>query len=491
MKPKKPNPMPRSTTPGSLLSPEAMGGINAIKGFDFQTRYTVCHLPLWLLEPNFNQIFFEGSGDIDLRYALNGKPSIIHFQIKDHEVVASEFKSVIEHFYKVDAESPDVYQCFKLICPALAAPLRSVEAGLARLRNAKPFYEDIPGALTGTKQDFENRLRKLKLDAHADFVERKVFIEVGHGHLQQDEHAVDLFISRVQKHPGYAKRLRDMLQPAFARLLQAIGAKRGAVLERKEIEQLLESSIGPLVAATPGVALAIHNWTKEKFDVTPDYELDWSAYFDRAIRRVPTPDTWQNILLPQLDTLKQAILKERSERLIRFRGKCTLSTGIALGMYFPTVAGWTIEMPQPPATGHWRSDAVATPDYDLRLELLGGEKNGTDMVVGLNIRGDGRDDIKRFIDSTGEPTKLFAFLSPANQGARSIAGDRDACAFAQQTRERLNVLAKEHSVRAIRLFFYGPLALAIFLGQQLTAVGEIKLFEYQDPGYVPSCNLKS
>jgi hypothetical protein len=36
-----------------------------------------------------------------------------------------------------------------------------------------------------------------------------------------------------------------------------------------------------------------------------------------------------------------------------------------------------------------------------------------------------------------------------------------------------------------RLFFYGPFSLAVFLGQQLTSVGEVQLFEYQDPGYVP------
>jgi hypothetical protein len=41
------------------------------------------------------------------------------------------------------------------------------------------------------------------------------------------------------------------------------------------------------------------------------------------------------------------------------------------------------------------------------------------------------------------------------------------------------------------LFFFGPFALAVFLGQQLTAVGQIQLFEYQDPGYVPSCTLRT
>jgi len=63
--------------------------------------------------------------------------------------------------------------------------------------------------------------------------------------------------------------------------------------------------------------------------------------------------------------------------------------------------------------------------------------------------------------------------------------------FAQAVREKLNQILKKYGLRKTRLFFYGPYALAVFLGQQLTSVGEIQLFEYQDPGYVPSCLLRT
>jgi hypothetical protein len=56
-------------------------------------------------------------------------------------------------------------------------------------------------------------------------------------------------------------------------------------------------------------------------------------------------------------------------------------------------------------------------------------------------------------------------------------------------REHLGALLKRIGARNTRLFFYGPQALAIFLGQQLTSVGTVQLFEYQDPGYVPSLLL--
>ena len=94
-------PSPPSTpTPamGSLVSPAAMGGIIGGKGFDFQTRYTVCHLPLWLQRVGFHQIFSEGTGDIDIRYIENGKSTREHIQTKDHDVTPGEFKDVVEIF---------------------------------------------------------------------------------------------------------------------------------------------------------------------------------------------------------------------------------------------------------------------------------------------------------------------------------------------------------------------------------------------------------
>src|SRR5690242_9864387 len=141
---KKPTPRarPRRRNPGSLLSPEAMGGINAGKGFDFQTRFAACHIPVWLLETAFHQLFYEGTGDIDVRYQEEGRSTRIHIQVKDHEVSPAEFKESLDHFRELDSANLGVYKCFTLVCPSLSAKMRPVESGLARYRNAKPFYDD-------------------------------------------------------------------------------------------------------------------------------------------------------------------------------------------------------------------------------------------------------------------------------------------------------------------------------------------------------------
>lgn len=482
---------PKSAT-SSLVSPAAMGGIVGGKGFDFQTRYAVCHLPLWIQNEAFHQLLFEGAGDIDIRYLQDGKSTRDHIQTKDHDVTPGEFKEVVEAFMAFDAGMPGVYQRFTLACPSLSAQLRPVETGLARLRGAKAFYDDAAGALAPTKNDVDERMRKHGLsDEQVEFIHGKVFFEIGHGDLSHDERALDMFIARIQTHPEFQKKFRAMVLPAYAALIARIGSSKGTVLDKSAIESVLRSAVLADLPKEAGLAVWIHNWTKEKFEPPADYELDWTADFDRATRRVPSPDTWSNQLLPQLATLRKEIITADAVRTIRLRGKCALSSGIAIGAAFPAVGGWIFEIPQPPAKDNWRSDVEPTANYALQTEIIEGDPSGTDIVLGLNIRGDGRLDVSRYIETTGKAPGAFAFMSPPHQGAQSIGGPEDACAMARAVREKLGEILKARQLRMTRMFFYGPFALSVFLGQQLTSIGQVQLFEYQDPGYVPSCLLRT
>jgi hypothetical protein len=477
--------------PASLLSPQAMGGIIAGEGFDFQTRYAACGIPLWLLEAAFQQLLFEGTGDIDIRYVEGGKSSRTHIQVKDHDVQPAELKEVVEQFKRLDAAMAGAYKCFTVVCPSLSPTLRPIESGLARFRGARAFYDDNPSALAPTKQALDERLRSAGLGDHIDFIHEKVLLDVGHSDMHHDDRALAHFINRLLSHPEYAEKVRSMVLPAFAETMRMIGARKGNVIDRADLEKILQDAVRASVASEKKVTFLLQNWTSEKFDVAADYSLDWSAHFDRPTRKVPSPDMWNNDLIPQLEAIKKQILKERQGRLIRFRGKCALSSGIALGAMFPTVGGWAFEIPQPPAKQDWRSDAVAASPYQLQEEILDGDPKGTDIVLGLNIRGDGRQDVLKYIDSTGNPPRIFAFMSPSSPGAQSIGGAGEAVAFGQAVREHLGQLLKKYGLRKTRIFFYGPFALAVFLGQQLTSVGEIELFEYQDPGYVLTCSLKT
>lgn len=481
----------RTSPEGSLLSPESTGGIVGGSGFDFQTRYAACHLPLWMLDASFHQLFLEGTGDIDLRYAEGGASKRIHIQVKDHNVTPAEFKSVLEAFQKLDAALPGVYEQFVLACPSLSAALAPIENGLARLRGAKPFYDDIPHVLSDTSRELTDRIQKAKLGSFNTFLVEKVHFDIGHGDLHKDERAIEIFVARLLDLPSYATSIRKMVQPAFAELLRALNANRGQVLNRRLAEEILQRAVRVSDEPSQAVVLSIHNWTNETYRIPADHELDWSSYFDRTTRRVPTPSVWKDRLVPELRALKKRILAERTERLIRFQGKCALSTGILLGSTFPKVGGWSFEIAQPSANGIWRSDAPPAPAYRLTEEIVQASAEGTDIVVGLNATGDGRAEISKFVARSGRPTQIYLFLSAVDVSSRSIAGQEEAVAFAIEARERLAALLKQHGLSNTRLFYYGPFALAVFLGQWLTSVGSVELFEYQNPGYVPSCTLET
>jgi hypothetical protein len=438
---------------GSLIAPAAMGGIVGGKGYDFQTRYTVCHVPLWLQDGAFHQLFSEGTGDIDVRYLANGISTRKHIQTKDHDVPPSEFKEVVEAFRGFDMGMPGVYQQFTLACPSLSTQLRPVETGLARLRGAKPFYEDVD--------------------------------------LSHDDRALELFVARLLSHPEFASKIRAMVQPAYAELVRKVTASKGVVMDKASIETALRSAVLADLSQEASVTVWIHNWTKETFDLPADYELDWTADFDRASRRVPSSDVWNDELVPQLDALRKQIMTVGAARTIQLRGKCALSTGIALGATFAAVGGWTFEIPQPPSRQHWRSDATPTAGYALQEEIVEGKPDGAGLVLGLNIRGDGRQDVMRYVEASGMAPNAYVFLSPPNLGAQSIGGAEDASAMARAVRERLGEILKSRQLRMTHLFFYGPFALSVFVGQQLTSIGRVQLFEYQDPGYVPSCLLRT
>jgi hypothetical protein len=139
------------------------------------------------------------------------------------------------------------------------------------------------------------RLRKVGLtdDDDIEFVLSKVSIEIGHSDLHHDDRAVDLFVGRLLSHPEYAGMIRAMVQPAFAELLRTIQGRRGAVLHRSDIEQILRTAVASVSAGEKGVTIWVQNWTKEILDLPAEYALDWSGHFDRPSRRVPPQTVWQ------------------------------------------------------------------------------------------------------------------------------------------------------------------------------------------------------
>jgi len=72
----------------------------------------------------------------------------------------------------------------------------------------------------------------------------------------------------------------------------------------------------------------------------------------------------------------------------------------------------------------------------------------------------------------------------------SVQGVAQASALARLVRLELRKALATYRPKVTHLFYFGPQSLAILIGQKLNACGAIQLYEFQNPGYTPSCQLR-
>lgn len=478
----------------SLAAPTAMGGIIGGGGYDFQTRFIACHIPEWLAQNAFTQVFHEGTGDVDVEFGNSKRHEREHIQVKDHQVkTKGEFKHVIETFIGFDQRMPDAYKRFTLACPTLGPEINKLRTAIERLRQGANFFGGDQAALRDTLDDVKRLISKLGLAKYEQFILDKLYFELGPVDYHHDGASCDAFIGSLLKNPAYSGKLHDAVRPAYSALLREVNAARGKTLDRVTIQRLIEQALKDVAESSePAINLDVHNWTIEKYDREADYVVDWSTFFERETRKVPPTAVWNDKLLPEIHALKKTLLTESDTRLIRLRGKNTLTTGIALGAAFPQNGGWTFEIPQPPLPAPWRSDAVPVASYPLKMEEAIENRRGDSIAYVFNIKGNALRDVREYITESALSVKAIIAVEPAgSSGALSIADDREAVSLALGARDELHKALTRHKVRITHLFFYGPFALSVFVGQLLAAIGRVQLYEFQDPGYVPSAGLKT
>jgi len=238
-----------------------------------------------------------------------------------------------------------------------------------------------------------------------------------------------------------------------------------------------------------GITIALHTWAVRKYDRQPDYELDWSVHFDHSTRRVPSTGEWNRTLLPELHNLATAISKKNSQRLVKLRGSLCLSSAFAFGQVFSAAGSWQLEIQYRMSVWHTETP----PDSNNQLEIIEelGNDAATDILVISSITGNAKPQVLEFVKRQGMSFRTKVYLSPIG-GAHdySISSAEQALAIAQQIRVELRRLVDYYQPKTIHLFYFGPRSLAVLIGHKLNACGTIQLYEFQNPGYVPSCILR-
>ncbi len=245
--------------------------------------------------------------------------------------------------------------------------------------------------------------------------------------------------------------------------------------------------------ATPeeekSIVIALHTWAVRKYDRQPDYELDWSNYFDHETRRIPEPSVWNNTLVPALRDLEKIIREKTDVRLVRLRGSLCLSAAFAFGHIFSTAAGYRIEVQHHDQL--WSSDAEPENRWQIDVKEEPGDEDATDALIIVSITDDANTQVSQY--ARQQRMRFTRTLSITPQGGAhdlSVSGPQHAISLARLIRRELRRVASNYSPEVIHLFYLGPRSLAVFIGQKLNACGTIQLYEFQNPGYTPTCTLR-
>lgn len=281
-------------------------------------------------------------------------------------------------------------------------------------------------------------------------------------------------------------------------LLAATGIVRKLVeegrraLTGKDVEALLarhDLHLPP--AAEPSVTIYLSTVKKQRFEIPPDFLLDWRGHFegreDSKGHAVIDPTAWNETMLPELRALERRLREEGSTtRLVRARGLARLSAWMAFGFVFSDVARYVLEVDQQGEL--WRTDAAPSGLAVVetrRCQVTRGDAGA--VAVGISVTGSLEEAVRAHVRESRAASAVL-FLRPDRElGRGCFTSAGDVVAFARTAKARMQAFARARGARRVVLYYFGPLSGACFLGHQMNAVArEIQVMEDQQPGYAPS-----
>jgi hypothetical protein len=314
------------------------------------------------------------------------------------------------------------------------------------------------------------QLRLGSTNAAADVGER-VAERMRNWELQDDESALHVAAGIV----------RDWIKKGIQRITKA------------ELEGVLASCGLYVGRPERSVTVYLETIKKRRFELEPDYLLDWRENFSGSdyerSHRVVDQSLWNRTMLPELQHLEERVNRESAARLIRARGLARLSAWFAFGHIFSRVAGYEIEIQQGGAL--WRTDAPASQDFKLvATSTPPPQGRGAQLAIGLSVTGSLVADVRTYLNSIGF-SGLILELEPERGPSREVfrhAGD--AVAFAAEAKKAIRQWIDTTQANELLVFYFGPLSGACFLGHDLNAIGaHIIIMEDQAPGYARAFEL--
>lgn len=290
----------------------------------------------------------------------------------------------------------------------------------------------------------------------------------------------------LRKNNGHVVRCNDDLE-----LEQELATTAGVVL-RSTVRTLRKHAV-------PGSRLRIAAVTRNNkpWTTTPlDLAIDWSHLYPPVDSRLPNPGIGITRLLPPLTTLVDALGQEWGDKRLQIIPHGHPSLAVATGFAFRRGTGFDLEVidhmtgeklsgparPLAPESGLWKEDVFER------------SKGGKDISLCIGVSRDVVTEANKTADALGLDVGPVLNLTPpggcsnaAITSGNPVLQHRLAVAAVQRVVE----LQATTGVGNVHLFIAIPGTLAVLLGQQLTNVGSVQIYDFDNDTkrYVPVLSL--
>lgn len=205
--------------------------------------------------------------------------------------------------------------------------------------------------------------------------------------------------------------------------------------------------------------------------------LDWSSRF--ADKQAPA-DTWNDILLPALVRVADAIRHHAPGRTVEAFGIPTLPAATALGCAFSSTSGLPIMWRQftpGQADQSWMiSETREASGFTSRI--LSKDPNGRDIAVLVSV-ADNTEPLFAVYQSNLPPLRALVHVTKAGPYPHLISSPGQAADIAYVVQEGMRTARREYgNIGAVHLFMAVPAGLAVLIGQMLNTFGTVQTYEH-------------
>lgn len=455
----------------TLTGPEAMGGIRAQDGFDYQEWDALLRLPSWLRNPAFEGFCLESLEDCEARFFAPQSPNchvIDRFQAKSGALDAGDLKKVFSAFRNFAEANPATARSHVLVTPGLPPKLAWIAHDTMRVRRARPFYAPFTTVLAASNDQLVHDLGGAFGQELGAFIAGEVDIEV---RPQLDRRTTEAFFAAefVRCFAGEGQRVLT-LSSVFAALLDLVSRSRGTFLTRRVLLDCI-SVAGASELVPQSQHLPIHIRSDRSGESHNAVDIDASA-FSAVGAKLPGAIEWRSsIVEPLLRTAAWA--SKQSYRRIALTGMYRLSTAFAVGACFRSASGFEIDIPtkdgQWPTDAHPPPTAVGLPWVVTQPQGLHGDR----LLVAIGVL---RNPAPQMLASRGLAEREDELLVARLDRALTSASEVQSCVRALKS--AVSEAVERLRPARIDLCYAGPAAFAVALGHRWNGLPPTQLYEF-------------